>query len=910
MRETSNNLWFKQNSQQPQHFRGGEKKVMKKSLSLLVAIAMVFSMFASVASAATSPAGAKLQELGIIQGDQKGDLMEGATWKRQDLAVLLSRLLGVEAEAKATAKSHTYTDVRGSFYDGFLSWAKAEGYMEGHSATRFGFDQELTYQQFAAVVLRALGVDTTGANYANVKELAVEAGIVTADVDFAAPALRGATYASVVVALDTEVAGSGQKLGTVLGLPGYEVTALAIAKTEQTNTREITVSFNKEVTAAEKADMTFEVKSGLVNYTVTAKWAENNQAVALSSTYLPAGEYEVVVKGFDAQKVTVADERPAKIEITSNSLQKADNQDLGIKLFNQFGKEIANPVLNVTVFNATKQATIAADITGKYDLAHDDFAKIDDNFVVTVTHSTGLSATKTFKIVAGSAATAIKLGTVAPLEGKVRVTAGDDALVLPIELTDQYGATIKLAETAKVTLAAGTTNFTISGITFMLSEADVVTAYAVDKDGKLTIDVDKAATLVINAVNPSTGATATTTVKVEGAPVVKTLQLSNPGVLVVADEEVKIPYAAVDNFNAAVVAKDIVIDQDAPIAANAVTFNSNVAFATGYPKINGKGELIAKFAPVANDITAYIYAYVNGAQVGQLQLAVKKAATPVKINGIKDVPLYFAVNAEAAFNEANITYLDNYNRTKTVAEGTYTVTSATPEVVEYDAVNEKFVAKAVGKSEITVNFTTGGTDSTKYVFTIEVVKADDIKSYAIKNIGTIYGKSDLTSASAHAKTVELVGKLSNGTEVALVQADAFNFVTTSDSTKVGVDGKKIFGLDEGTVTIAAYKGATKLAEQTVTVSEAAPIATTVAFNESEYTINANTTFVVNATGTHKVTVKDQYGVEITTAGLLASSDSAVATVSGLVVTKVGVGQTTLTYITANNVSATATLIVE
>ena len=197
------------------------------------------------------------------------------------------------------------------------------------------------------------------------------------------------------------------------------------------------------MTATEKAALTFEVEN-LVPYGVTPTWSTDNSSVALVSAYLPAGEYDVTVKGFDAVKVKVADEVPTKIEVTTPSIQKADNQDFGVKLFNQFGKEVANASLNVTVYNATQGKTIDKDENGNYDLKDDAKAKIDDNIVITASHSSGLTTSKTFKVVAGSAATAIKLGTVAPLKDKTRITAGDAGLVLPIELTDQYGQKIKL----------------------------------------------------------------------------------------------------------------------------------------------------------------------------------------------------------------------------------------------------------------------------------------------------------------------------------------------------------------------------------------------------------------------------------------------------------------------------------
>src|SRR5690606_16694106 len=231
--------------------QGGEFKIMKQGLSLLVAFALVFSMFTSVAFAATTPseAGQKLKSLGIILGDQDGNLMEDAEWKRQDVAVLLSRLLGQEEEAKNTPKSHTYADVRGTYYDGYLSWARENGYMIGHSDTEFGFDDPITVKEFLTVILRALGYDPDFSS-GEVEELAVELGLVEEGTDFSANAKRGDTYVIIVTALDTEVAGTGQKLGTVLGLPGYEVVDPAVTGVTALNLKQVKVTFNKPVDKA------------------------------------------------------------------------------------------------------------------------------------------------------------------------------------------------------------------------------------------------------------------------------------------------------------------------------------------------------------------------------------------------------------------------------------------------------------------------------------------------------------------------------------------------------------------------------------------------------------------------------------------------------------------------------------
>jgi len=240
MSETSH-LLSKQNSQQPKQFRGGEKKVMKKSLSLLVAIAMVFSMFATLVSAADKTAGEKLQGYGIIKGTNEG-LAEDQEWVRQDVTVLLSRLLGVEAKAAATANTHGFTDLDSKFYNGYVSWAKEEGYFNGESATKFGVGNSITNQQFAAVLLRVLKVDV---DYAAAFDKAVELKLVSADLDKAANAIRGDIYTSLVTALDYEI--DGKKLGTILNLKGYEITNVKVEGATAPNSKTVVVEFNQEV---------------------------------------------------------------------------------------------------------------------------------------------------------------------------------------------------------------------------------------------------------------------------------------------------------------------------------------------------------------------------------------------------------------------------------------------------------------------------------------------------------------------------------------------------------------------------------------------------------------------------------------------------------------------------------------
>src|SRR5690606_33699952 len=143
MRETS--LYFsKQNSQQPK-FQGGEKKVMKKSLSLLLAVALVFSMFGPMAFAAELTAQEKFEALkaeGIFTGvNDKGDAGLDQKMNRAQFARVAALILGLEGIGATDTKVVTekpFDDVElGRWYTEEVAAAKEAGLMVGNGDGTF-----------------------------------------------------------------------------------------------------------------------------------------------------------------------------------------------------------------------------------------------------------------------------------------------------------------------------------------------------------------------------------------------------------------------------------------------------------------------------------------------------------------------------------------------------------------------------------------------------------------------------------------------------------------------------------------------------------------------------------------------------------------------------------------------------
>ena len=117
-----------------------------------------------------------LHEMGLFQGTQNGyDLDRTPT--RAEASVMLVRLLGKEAEAKALAYTAPFTDLKG-WEKPYVQYLYSNGLANGTNRTTFNPTGKCTAQMYAVFLLRALGYsDTADFSYANAIETAREQGI-------------------------------------------------------------------------------------------------------------------------------------------------------------------------------------------------------------------------------------------------------------------------------------------------------------------------------------------------------------------------------------------------------------------------------------------------------------------------------------------------------------------------------------------------------------------------------------------------------------------------------------------------------------------------------------------------------------------------------------------------------------
>lgn len=129
----------------------------KKALSLLCALALLLGL--SVSTPALSGdalrAADTLSTLGIVKGTGAG-YEENRSATRAEAAVLLVRLAGREAAAKAAGAASSFTDLP-AWAAPCIRYAASQGWISGVSETSFAPERAVTADDWCAMLLRLLG---------------------------------------------------------------------------------------------------------------------------------------------------------------------------------------------------------------------------------------------------------------------------------------------------------------------------------------------------------------------------------------------------------------------------------------------------------------------------------------------------------------------------------------------------------------------------------------------------------------------------------------------------------------------------------------------------------------------------------------------------------------------------------
>jgi hypothetical protein len=284
---------------------------MKRTLSLVLALVMVLGSFTAVFAAETTTAekvnaAEFLKKVGVLEGNDNGDLMLDKNLKRRDTVVLLSRLMGVEDVAKnfpAADDVLTFKDITDASYKGYLAWSVSNKLIEGHTPERFGFNEFITAQQYAAILLRALGYEIDDAAYAKCLETSKGLGILNnVEVENKTEITRAQMAEMTFNALGVKMKDKDETLANKLGITLPTPEKLEVVEVKADNLKEIKVVLNKAVNEESAVDLNnYETDAGDIadiNYS-----ADNNTIVILLDKAMKnKNKYELTIDGVKDDK--------------------------------------------------------------------------------------------------------------------------------------------------------------------------------------------------------------------------------------------------------------------------------------------------------------------------------------------------------------------------------------------------------------------------------------------------------------------------------------------------------------------------------------------------------------------------------------------------------------------------------
>src|SRR6056297_3127124 len=126
--------------------------IMRRTLSLVLVLVLILGSIPVVFADEHMSAGAELKALGLIQGNTEGDLMEDKTFTRAELAVMLSRLNGVESQAMSYNITPTFNDVEGHWAKNYIAYAEEEAWMIGVGGNQFNPNGLVSEQMMATTL--------------------------------------------------------------------------------------------------------------------------------------------------------------------------------------------------------------------------------------------------------------------------------------------------------------------------------------------------------------------------------------------------------------------------------------------------------------------------------------------------------------------------------------------------------------------------------------------------------------------------------------------------------------------------------------------------------------------------------------------------------------------------------------
>ena len=747
------------------------------------------------------------------------------------------------------------------------------------------------------------------------------------------------------------------KKGVVTGVKAGDVTITVSAKSgnktvskkvtisvvdelaaKQTKSKEITVTTNTPVTKDSKitvkrgsVEIALDEKNGVAIDSTTGK-----TAVLTTAAKLTKGDYTVTIddKTVDFQ---AEDEKVESIEFTSDKavLQKPASgttyttAKAAYKVYNQFKEDVTSSTNGAVTVNGNGATKTAA---GEVTFTNANGYRLNDVVAAVVIYQANAQAvTKsgTFTISNEAAISEItikdgvynKKGEAITLDEDYDLSKGAYVLV---SAKDQYGNDVTTldwsAATTKnaiVQVAGGLTNLKAAA-----TSSEEITVAGVKYAG-IRLAKDNAsnpigagnATLIV--ISNGTGKTAQGTVTVANGVKVDTITINVPSTIY-GGEDNELTYSAKDTYD-----KDVT-----SVSALAAVTGINSSKSTGAiwvkeDPLTGKAKMYYTAASNTTGVAAYdVKALLTKTyKASTVNFTIQPNAVPTAITGTKDLTTGAIVGNTIDVKLDNIKVVDQYGRAITPASP-YAVTASVENDDANTGLNGKSLssvattttALAAGESKVKFTLYNNATAVNDYTVTFTGVNADDIKSYEVADIDTLY--MGTTAGTAYDKTADVKGVTADGVKVAFS-----DYTVACDQGIIDTDNKKIkstnltSGLlkdkDSAEVTLVFTMANGTSIEKKVTLSKAAPQVKTVKLKNDKEAFEVSAGSVNYKTLRSLIEAKDQYGVDIASSATprVTVTDIKKATGSTIAVTNNGLKDASIANATVGDV-ATITLTFE
>ena len=422
---------------------------MKKSLSLLLAFALVFSMFSSLAFAADELSDEQkyeaLKAAGIFAGMPDGSAGLDQKMTRAQFARVAGLLAGLDVDAKPTTK--TFSDVAETHWAyEEIEAAAAAGLVEGMGDGTFNPSGNVTIQQLAVVAAKILKLDP------------VEDAKVEGAADWAAPYIQALLDKGIALptnykdeALRADLVNVSYEVAVNTGVIAPEKVSVVSAK--PVGVKKVEVQLNKAVDTS-KATLTLKRN----NTTVATKtvWAENKKSATLEleTSKIMEGDYTVILGGLDEDEIDQAtatfkgeNEKVVKLEFVapSDTLPQAPKVLVQFRALNQYDEDVSLAAGSFTAYtsapggaNVKKDANgnLYVELSTEHESLQPNISQISINVINT---DSQISISKVFQLGNRPYVAKVELGEVTYSNGEGYLSkAGDKAVVELIQL-DQYG---------------------------------------------------------------------------------------------------------------------------------------------------------------------------------------------------------------------------------------------------------------------------------------------------------------------------------------------------------------------------------------------------------------------------------------------------------------------------------------